>query len=220
MLPKFSLLPEGTDEAGAFTTDAAQGMGSPTGELPEIAGAQVGQLVLFPVTPEVLHGVKLRGISWETFHPDFAFQAFQVLAHESAAVSGHAVPDDEQLTLDVTLEVFQKIDHLLGLDCAGIKAKVKIPPRQPGDGRELFPVEVELQDRGLAFGTPRPYPVRLLAQAAFVDEDERTPFCLGFFLMRGHSTRFQRTISTSLRSRALPVGRWQLHPICPSSRPT
>ena len=49
--------------------------------------------------------------------------------HESAAVGGHAVPDDEQLALDVTLEVFQEIDHLLGLDRTGVEAKVKVPPR-------------------------------------------------------------------------------------------
>ncbi len=41
-LPKFSLMPKGADEAGAFTADTAQGMGGPAGELPEIACAQVG----------------------------------------------------------------------------------------------------------------------------------------------------------------------------------
>ncbi len=56
-LPKFCLVPEGADEAGAFTTDAAEGMGGPAGELPEITGAQVGQLVLLPVTPKVLDRV-------------------------------------------------------------------------------------------------------------------------------------------------------------------
>ena len=56
-------------------------------------------------------------------------QTFQVCAHGSAAVGGHAVPDDEQLALDVTLEVFQEIDHLLGLDRTGVEAKVKVPPR-------------------------------------------------------------------------------------------
>jgi len=213
-------MPEGADEAGAFTADAAQGMGGPSRELPEIAGAQVGQLVLLPVTPEVLHGIKFRGIGRKTFHPDFAMQTFQVRPDESAAVGGHAVPDNEELALNVTLEVFQEIDHLLGLDCTGVESKVKVPPRQPGDGRELLPVEVKLQNRGLAFGTPCSHPVWLLAQAALVDEEEGTPFFLGFFLMRGHSTRFQRAISSSLRSRARPVGRWQLHPICPSNRPT
>ena len=164
-------MPEGADEARAFTADTTQGMGGPAGKLPEIAGAQVGQFVLFPVTPEVLDRVKFRGISRETFHPDFALQALQVCPHQLAAVSGYAVPDDEEFTFDMTLEVFQEIDHLLGPDRTGIEAKIKVPPRQPGDGRELLPVEVELQDRGLALGTPSAHPMWLLAQAAFVDED-------------------------------------------------
>ena len=57
-------------------------------------------------------------------------------------------------------------------------------------------------------------------KAAFVNEDQRAAFRFGFFLMRGHSTCFQRVISSSLRSRARPVGRWQLQPICPINRPT
>ncbi len=146
-------------------------MGCPAGELPEIAGTQVGQLMLFPVTPEVLHRVKFRGICRETFHPDFALQALQVRPHQLAAVGGHTIPDDEQSALDVTLQVFQEIDYLLGLDRTGVEAKVKVPPRQSGDGRELLPVEVELQDRGLALGTPCSHPVWLLAQAAFINED-------------------------------------------------
>ena len=127
--------------------------------------------MLFPVSPEVFNRVEFRGIGRETFHPNFAMQTFQVRSHQLAAVGGHAVPDYEQLAFDVSLEVFQKINYLLGLDRTGVEAKVKIPPRQSGDGRELLPVEVELQDWGLAFGTPCAYTVWLLAQATFVDED-------------------------------------------------
>ena len=86
-------------------------------------------------------------------------------------MGGYTIPDDEQLAFDVSLEVFQEIDHLLGLDRTGVEAKVKVPPRQSCDGRELLPVEVELQNRGLAFRTPCAYTVWLLAEAAFVDED-------------------------------------------------
>jgi hypothetical protein len=127
--------------------------------------------MLFPVSPEVLYRVEFRRICRETFHPDFAAQTFQICLYELTAVGGYSIPDDEQLAFDVTLEMLQEIDHLLGLDRAGVEAKVKVPPRQSGDGRELLPVEVELQDRGLPFGTPCAYPVWLLAQAALVDED-------------------------------------------------
>ena len=118
--------------------------------------------MLFPVSPEVLHRVEFRGISRETFHPDFALQAFQIRPYELAAVGGHSIPDDQQLALDVTLEVFQEIDYLLGLDCTWVEAEVKVPPRESSDGRELLPVEVELQDRGLALGTPCTHSVGLL----------------------------------------------------------
>ena len=164
-------MPEGADEPGAFTADTPQSMSSPAGELPQIAGAKVGQLVLFPVTPEVLHGVKFWSIGGKTFNPDFAMQTFHIRSHRLAAVGGYTVPDDEQLALDVTLEVFQEIDYLLVLDRTGVEAKVKIPPRQSGNGREPLPIEVELQDRCLAFRTPCAYTVWLLAQAAFVDKD-------------------------------------------------
>ena len=51
-----------------------------------------------------------------------------------------------------------------------------------------------------------------LTQSALVDEDDRTAFLAGFFLMAGHVFLFQLRICSSLRSRALPVGRWGLHP--------
>jgi len=119
-------MPKGADEAGAFPTNAAQAMGGPARELPEIAGAQVGQLVLLPVTPEVLHRVEFWGISRKTFHPDFTVQAFQISPHKLAAVCGYAIPDDEEFTFDVTLKVLQEINHLLGLDRTGVEAKVKV----------------------------------------------------------------------------------------------
>jgi hypothetical protein len=146
-------------------------MGGPARELPQIASAQVRQLVLFPVPPEVFYGIEFWGIGRKALNPYFAAQTGQILTHESAAVSGHAVPDDEQLALHMTLEMFEEIDYLLGLDRAWVEAKVKVPPRQPGDGRKLFPVEVKLQYRRLTFGTPCAHSVWLLAQTAFVDED-------------------------------------------------
>ena len=56
--------------------------------------------------------------------------------------------------------------------------------------------------------------VRPLAQSACVDEDDRAPLGLGFFLISGHRFCFQHWIAASSRSRARPVGRWHPHPIC------
>jgi hypothetical protein len=69
-----------------------------------------------------------------------------------------------------------------------------------------------LQDRWLPFGGPSPAAVRALAQSAFVDEDDRAALLAGFFLMAGQRCLFQWRICSSFRSKARPVGRWQLHP--------
>ena len=54
--------------------------------------------------------------------------------------------------------------------------------------------------------------MRLLAQPAFVDEDDRAPFAARFFLMAGQVRLFHARIARSFRSRARPVGRWGLQP--------
>jgi hypothetical protein len=191
----------------ALAADAAQAMGGPAGELPEVTGAQVGQFMLFPITPEILHRVEFGGVRRETFHPDFAVESGDVLADELAAMDAGPVPDDEQLAGDMALQMAQKLDDPLAGDGSLVEPEVKVPPGQSSDGRELVPVEVELQHGGLPFWTPGAHPVGLLAQSAFVDEDEGAPFRFGIFLIQGHFTRFQWVISASLRSRARPVGR-------------
>src|SRR5262252_2085919 len=80
--------------------------------------------------------------------------------------------------------------------------EVKIPDRHCGGNRNGFPIEVVLEHRSLTTRRPGATPVGSLAQPAFVDEDDRTPFFFGFFLMVGHVLRFQYSMASSLRSRA------------------
>ena len=65
--PAFRLFPEGDDEAMAFAADAAdaaQTVGGPTRKAPEVTGAAVGQFMLLPVGPEILHRVQFGRIVW------------------------------------------------------------------------------------------------------------------------------------------------------------
>ena len=69
--------------------------------------------------------------------------------------------------------------------------EVEIPDchsRSDGNG---FPVEMVLQHRGLTPWGPSATTVGALAQPAFVDEDDRAPLFLGFFLRSGQVFRFQ-----------------------------
>ena len=108
---------------------------------------------------------------------------------------------------DMTYQRLEKVDHLLFADRTGIEPKVEVTQRQPRRDGKLLPIEVKLQHRCLAAWRPGAAAMRLLTQSAFVDEDERTAFVLGFFLMRVQVLRFQVRICSSLRSRAFPTGR-------------
>jgi hypothetical protein len=69
-----SLLPEGGDESGS-TTKPAQRTASAFAELPQIPRADVGQLVMLPVTPEVFDRIQFRSVGWQVLDLNFAFQA-------------------------------------------------------------------------------------------------------------------------------------------------
>ena len=95
--------------------------------------------------------------------------------------------------------------------------EIETPERHTGRHRDGFPVEVILQDRRLTTGCPRPATVWALAQSAFVDEDNRTPFFLGFFLIAGQVFRCHSRMASSLRSNARPAGRCGLQFSCRNS---
>jgi hypothetical protein len=74
-------------------------------------------------------------------------------------------------------------------------------------------VKVVLKHRSLPPGRPGPTPMGSFAQSAFVDEDDRSSLAEGVFFTSGQRTFFQWAMAFSSRSRARPVGRWQLQPI-------
>jgi hypothetical protein len=71
-----------------------------------------------------------------------------------------------------------------------------------------------LQHRRFAARCPGAATVGSFAQSAFVDENDRSPLFLGFFLISGQRFRFHARIFSSSRSHVRPVGRWQLQPNC------
>src|SRR5271157_4042924 len=101
----------------------------------------------------------------------------------------------------------KKLDDLWAANGSRKQAKVEVPPRYPGNGRQAFPVEVILQHRRLAAWRPGTAAVRALAQSALVDEDDRSAFVFGLFFNAGQRFCFHCRILSSSRSRARPVGR-------------
>jgi len=92
------------------------------------------------------------------------------------------------------------------------QTEVEVPPCDPRHGRECLPREVVLQHRRLTPRRPGTPSMGSLAQSRFVDEDDRAALFLGVFFSSGQRACFHRRTALSLRSRARPTGRWQLHP--------
>jgi hypothetical protein len=189
-------------------------------ELAERLGAQVRQFMVLPVAPDVLNRVQFGGVARKVFQRDPPPLRGDVVAHDSAPVGRQAVPDNEQLPAEMALEMREELDDLRSLDGSGEEPEVEIPPRDPGDRREQVPVEVVLQDRRLSTRGPSPAAMGPLGQSALVDEDDRLPLGCSVFFNAGQRTRFQWRIAASSRSRARPVGRWQLQPSRLRSRQT
>lgn len=202
-------MPERTDAAWA-ATHAAQGASGLSAELAEVAGTEVGQLVMFPITPDVLHRIELGRVGRQALGYQPAALRGDKLLDQPRPMSGQSVPHHQQLARQVAQQMAEEVGHLGGPDSAWVAPEVKVPPGNAGGSRERFPIEVILQHRSLSAWRPSPHSMRALAQSALVDEDDSAPLRAGFFLIRGHSTFFQRAIACSSRSTARPVGRWQL----------
>src|ERR1019366_1217051 len=219
---KISLLPEGGYDLAPLraAADALQSLRCEVPKLPNVLGAEVGQLALLPIAPKIFDRVEFRSVSGQVGDCDSLLVFLHVAADPEAAVDLGAVPDDEELAVAMAPKLSEEGDYLRGPDCPGVNAETEGSAGEPGDGRKLLPVEVELQDRGLADRSPGADPVGPLAQPALVYKDNGAPLPQGFFLRLGHSWLFQASMAASSRSRARLTGRCGLKPIRPKSRQT
>ena len=216
---KLRLFPEGPNKGGAFL-HSAQRLSGMFGEVAEVFGTEVGHFMAFPVAPDVFGGIEFRGIGRQSCQMNATFLLGQVVAYTTAAMSRQSIPDDQNLSLDMPLQMAEEIDHLRRLDGAGIKTEIELPPGDAGDGREALPVEVKFQLRRLPARSPGSADMRTFREAAFVYEYDGSAFAAGFFLRAGQVYCFQRRIASSSRSIAFLEGRWQLQPRLLSSLET
>src|SRR5579863_1529133 len=181
-------------------------------ERPEVLRANIGQGVLLPVGPDILDRVEFRSITRQIFDAQPWAILIDEVSRDLALVRRQPIPYEGQRSWDVEQQRCQKLHHLGTLDRPLVKTEVEVIEGQAGDSRHFVPVEVVLQDGGLAARRPSPHPMRPLAHSAFIEEDDGTAFRPGFFLIPGQLTRFHWRIASSFRSRARPSGRWQLQP--------
>jgi len=210
-LKQFGLLPEGFHQAGP-AAHPPQGFSGSLRQLKEVFRAEVGQLVLLAVPPNVFDRVKLRRVSRQVLHMDLPLLARDKLAYRSTAVHRQSIPDNQQLGGDVSLEVLQELNDLLRLNRSREQSEVEAPDRNASYRRKALPVERILQNRRLPPWRPGPDTVGPLTQAALVHKHYGAVLLEGFFFNSGQRTRFHPRIAGSSRWVARPAGRWQLQP--------
>ena len=95
--------------------------------------AEVGQLVVFPVTPDVLHRVEFRGVTRQVVERQAAGAARRTNSpDQAAAMSLAAVRITNSFARQMTQQVAEEVHHLRGADGCGIEPEVKAGP---GDAR-------------------------------------------------------------------------------------
>ena len=166
--------------------------------------------MLLAVAPDVFHRIEFRRVSRQKLQLNGLALRGDKLPHQPAAMNGQAVPNDRQPTANVPLQVFEKLDHLRGLDATRKEPEIEIPDRDARHSGKALPVERVLEHGCLAARSPGANPVRSLAQTAFVHKHYRSPLLARFFLISGQRRRFHRWMAGSLRWMARPTGRWQL----------
>jgi hypothetical protein len=176
--------------------------------------------VVFAVGPDVLHWVQFRRVGRQVLRFQTSFLVTNELLCDPTAVCRKAVPNQQNVAIDVAEQVLEELNDLLGLDGLFEDLKVEVPEGDAGDYRQGLPVAVELENRRLPSRRPRAPPMRPLAQAAFVYEDDRPALFLGFFLISGQRFCCQSAIKASFRSNARPTGCCTLHLNCRRMRQT
>lgn len=165
-------------------------------------------------------GVEFGGVGRQTLNPQTSAGAGDVILHQTTPVNGGSIPQDQQLTGDMALQVSEKLDDLRAFHRPRVELEVEPKQGQTANQGKTLPVEGLLQKRRLAPRGPGSGPCGPGAQATFVDKHDQSALATRFFFIAGHSTRFHRWMATSSRSIARRSGRWQLNPKAPSTRQT
>src|ERR1700732_342753 len=184
--------------------------------------------MVFPVAPEVLHRVEFRRVSGQALQFEPGLLAGDPVLDQAAAVSGKAVPDDQQLAREMGQEMRKKLDHLGTANGSRKEPEVETPPGYPGHRREQLPVEMILQHWSLSARRPSAAAVGSLAQPALVDEDDGfgppgglffklgpavlLPALDGFFVTLQRATGRALATPAQLSQQAPDVRRMAAHP--------
>jgi hypothetical protein len=158
----------------------------------DILGRNIRQVVTLGVAPTLLDGVKLRGVTREPFKCEPSRPMF-CKPSRGRAMSIETIPDDDDSTTQLTMQLAKKRDDLLGLDA--FRRELKEQRNALARGRQCQ--GADCRDSAMVFGRDqmhRRLPTRspsavskgLQQEARFVDKHDasliKPPFLCGAIL--------------------------------------
>lgn len=203
-----------SNPAGGFAGLGADGS--------QVLADKLGHVGSRQVAPEVFHWVEFRRVRRQILCGQPTCLLCNPLLNISAAVSRQPIPQQHRFSsANVSLKRCQVRQDLRLLD--GSRPKTQTQPDAPGcgigyqagDGRQPLPIERRHQNRCLSARRPGPTHAGAFGKPTFVQENQQRTAVASLFLILGQRYRNQRLMASSLRSRALRSGRWQLQPNCP-----
>lgn len=143
--PKRSLHPAHGNNRGAHLR-AFEFVACGRVQLAQIVGTVVCQGMPLEPRPQIFDGIEVGGIGRKKGDLDVPVQRIEVVAHQTAAMRLQAIPDYQQGLLQMRFQRFEKFDNLLFLDAALVQPEQTVGACNPGNNRDMIPVEVKLND--------------------------------------------------------------------------
>ena len=152
---------EGGNEGGPgfAPSDAFEGLAGRVAEFPEVLRAEVGEFVFLPIGPEVLDRIEFRGVGRQPLDVQPVTLGVEESGDEPTAVNRSSIPQQEDFAGQLPVQGAEEGNHLRAADRSSVQLEVKVLPGQSGNRRDILPVKVEGQDRGLTTQGPRPGPM-------------------------------------------------------------
>lgn len=159
------LLPERMEQFGPSLHGAETAMGAIT-DLAQSVSAQVGELAVLEVVPDLLDRIELGSVRRQELDLHCTVLRLKPAANQTTAMGFEAVPDDQKRPLGQLRTQHLKKLHDLGRSYgAREQPEVKAPQREPCNGGDLLPGKRVLDNGRLSARRPRAHNGRALREA-------------------------------------------------------
>lgn len=149
----------------------------------QVMATQVLEFDVLQILPDALSWVQIGRVAGQTLQMNVLGSALrQEVFDHLPMMGGQAIPDDEQLALDVAQQVTQETDDIRTFESVVLNHDVQVTTRRNGtDDREVIPTQRKTQDGRLPSGRVSAHSGRQQVEARFIDKYYGSPLICGFF---------------------------------------